>query len=109
MKTDKISFEVEGMHLQENIDMVRYIYKQSTHKEWIRHRHPLDLICDSMKHTHHMEIETIIQSNRHHAYVIMTFDEKLENKMIKKLTTRFQNTTEQLLKAKVMRIYEKRQ
>lgn len=106
MRTERVKFEIDDMHLNVNMDIIQYVYQTSTHHHMSKRQHPLELICDSMKKSYPVHMDTIIKSNRCHAFVIMTFDEEVKDTMINQYAKRFQHTTTQLLNAKVIRIID---
>ena len=107
MKSDKIGFEIDHMDFKTNLDVIEHIYSESHRDDKkLYFGHPLDMICDSMSHTFHIGVDTVIDASKHKAYVSLTFDSSFEKTKIKQLSNRFQSTTENLLGAKIKRIYE---
>lgn len=107
MSIEKIGFEILSMDIHANKDMIEFIYESSDVKKKIYSRHPLEKICDAMKASYNVEVHMEIERSRREAYVTFEFDETVEKSKIKQLSNRFQHTAEQLLNARMIKIYEK--
>ena len=101
---DKISFEVKDMKLGSNVPIVKHIYESSMHED--SKEHPLVQLCQAMTKLYPVDVKVDLKDAKK-AFVTMAFDRDLEDKKVRQLSQRFQSSTEQLLNAKLIRIYEK--
>ncbi|MCH4888403.1 hypothetical protein EZV73_12500 [Acidaminobacter sp. JC074] len=101
---EKISFEIKEMKLGTNVPIVKHIYESSMHQD--SREHPLVQLCQAMTKLYPVNMKVDLK-DQEKAYVTMAFDNDLEEKKVRQLSKRFQSSTEQLLKAKLIRIYEK--
>lgn len=101
----RIGYELHQMNVKVNRDLVSHIV-ESSNIEQTTLNHPLTTICESMKSHYDLAIETYINQNKTDAYVVIDFEKDMK---IKELSKRFENSVKLLLKARVVKVYEKLQ
>jgi len=101
---EKVSFRIQDMRPSNNTMIVHHIYESSMHQD--SDEHPLVLLCTAMTKLYPVTINVNLENSKK-AFVTMEFEEHLEKNKVRLLSKRFQTSTEQLLKARMIRIYEK--
>lgn len=101
---ERVSFSIRHMQLDRNKSMINHIYESSLHDR--KEDHPLVLICQAMTESYPVKVQVALEGQQK-AYVTMEFDSDIEKSKINVLSRRFQYSTEKLLAAKLVRIYEK--